>query len=370
MNCCSLNKSDCKLKLVSQFTNYKKITSSRKLFSGNCELMFCKRCNFFKKKNNTTLKKNIKKIYKEYNYSKNKLISEVDQIKQFRPKKYRAEIILSHLDNKISILKYDSYLDFGCGQGAISNALLKNKIPGKKIFCFDKISILHKDIKKKINTFYTKKLHIKNKFDVIYLNHVLEHVFDPEKEINFLKTIMNENGYLIIQVPNLKFEKSLYDLFIYDHVYHFSKSSLLKFFSRFFLNLVYIDIKTIPGNIIAVFKKSNEKSKYMINNSQNIKLNNFFEKINKLLKKMENYKVIFFYGASLTTFFYCNNLKNKKIIIFDDNKNTIERINNNIKICHSSKLKDYKNITIFSSVNKKNVKNLNANNSNNRFKFL
>jgi hypothetical protein len=68
--------------------------------------------------------------------------------------------------------------------------------------------------------------------------------------------------------------------------------------------------------------------------------------------------------------FYCNNLKNKKIIIFDDNKNIKPNFNKNIKIYHSSQIKNYKNIIIFSSIGKKIQKKLNILNNNIRLKFL
>ena len=85
---------------------------------------------------------------------------------------------------------------------------------------------------------------------------------------------------------------------------------------------------------------------------------------------MMRFETVFFYGASLTTLFYCHNLKDKKIIIFDDNKNIKSNFNKNIKIYHSSKIKNYNDIIIFSSIKKKIQKNLNAFNNNIRFKFL
>ena len=372
MHCCKSNQIDCNLKTISKFNSYKKITSNKKLFDQNCKLMFCKKCNFFKKEINNDYKKNIKKIYKSYTkLHSDRFYQEVDQIKAYKPKKYRAEITLEKLEKKLSILKYNNYLDYGCGLGAISNALIKNKISGKKIYCFDKINILHKNIRKKINTFYKDRKSIKKKFDVIYLNHVLEHVFQPEEEIIFLKKIMNEKGLLVIQIPNIDLGSSLYDLFIYDHAYHFTKKSFISFFSRFYFNLVYFDTKLIPGNIIGVFKKSKKKlKKHKINNNNTVKFDKFFSKINQLFIEMKNYKTLFFYGASLITLFYCSNFKNKKIIIFDDNKNIREKYNKNIKIYHSSKIKNYQNITLFSSINKKIFRNLDAFKTNNRFKFL
>jgi len=180
---------------------------------------------------------------------------------------------------------------------------------------------------------------------------------------------MSKNGLLIIQIPN--FAKDLYDIFIFDHICHFSKKSIIKFFSNFKLDLVYLDTKLFSENIIAVLKKSEKKKiKYSLNSKSSIKLSSFFNKINSFLFEMKRFKTIFFYGASLITLFYCNNLKNKKIIIFDDNKNIKPNFNKNIKIYHSSQIKNYKNIIIFSSIGKKIQKKLNILNNNIRLKFL
>jgi len=117
MNSCVLRKKNCKLKVISNYSNYKKISSDRKFIYSDCKLMFCKKCFFFKKRIDPTYKKNVTKIYNSYD----QLFADqaVDQIKIFKPKKYRTEITLEHLEKKMSILKYNNYLDYGCGLGAV-----------------------------------------------------------------------------------------------------------------------------------------------------------------------------------------------------------------------------------------------------------
>lgn len=81
-------------------------------------------------------------------------------------------------------------------------------------------------------------------FDVITLWHVLEHVPNLEEQINLLKRLLKKDGLLIVAVPNYK----SYDARVYQehwaafdvprHLYHFSRSSIQKFFSEFSFRLV------------------------------------------------------------------------------------------------------------------------------------
>jgi SAM-dependent methyltransferase len=77
-----------------------------------------------------------------------------------------------------------------------------------------------------------------NSFDVITMWHVLEHVPDLENQIKTLKKLLKPNGTIIIAVPNYKsFDAKHYKSFwaAYDvprHLWHFSKVSIQKLFSK------------------------------------------------------------------------------------------------------------------------------------------
>lgn len=71
-------------------------------------------------------------------------------------------------------------------------------------------------------------------FDIITINHVLEHVSNPTKIIREIHKILKENGWLIIGVPNyrslayLLFRKNWYQLDIPRHLYDFSDKTLVR----------------------------------------------------------------------------------------------------------------------------------------------
>lgn len=77
-----------------------------------------------------------------------------------------------------------------------------------------------------------------NSFDVITLWHVLEHLPKLEKQIVILKSLLKQNGTLIIAVPNYKsYDAKYYKEFwaAYDtprHFSHFSQTAITKLFGK------------------------------------------------------------------------------------------------------------------------------------------
>jgi len=83
----------------------------------------------------------------------------------------------------------------------------------------------------------------KNKYDIITLWHVLEHLPNLNKQITDITKLLKNNGFLIVAVPNYKSYDAHYykeHWAAYDvprHLWHFSKTSILKLFHPFGLEL-------------------------------------------------------------------------------------------------------------------------------------
>ena len=83
----------------------------------------------------------------------------------------------------------------------------------------------------------------KNKYDIITLWHVLEHLPNLNKQITDITELLKNNGFLIVAVPNYKSYDAHYykeHWAAYDvprHLWHFSKTSILKLFHPFGLEL-------------------------------------------------------------------------------------------------------------------------------------
>jgi SAM-dependent methyltransferase len=70
-----------------------------------------------------------------------------------------------------------------------------------------------------------------NFFDVVVVRNILEHLFDPNREIKEIKRILKPHGYLYVKVPNVAFEHGLRCRLMYQRKYHFDPPYHLNYFS-------------------------------------------------------------------------------------------------------------------------------------------
>jgi SAM-dependent methyltransferase len=86
-----------------------------------------------------------------------------------------------------------------------------------------------------------------NAFDVVVMRNLLEHLFDPNVEINEIRRILKPNGYVFLKVPNVMFEHGFrcrltfgreHNLDPPHHLNYFSPSSLKAFLRKSHLKFV------------------------------------------------------------------------------------------------------------------------------------
>lgn len=106
----------------------------------------------------------------------------------------------------------------------------------------------HENIFPDINKFriFIEKEKTEEKFDIITLWHVLEHVPDITDYVKELNDLLAENGSLVVAVPNHKsYDARVYGKFwaAYDtprHLWHFSKKSISHLFATVKMEVVEI----------------------------------------------------------------------------------------------------------------------------------
>jgi SAM-dependent methyltransferase len=144
----------------------------------------------------------------------------------------------------LKVSKNSLILDYGCGTAQVLRNL---ELMGyKNLYGYDVIkpSLKNTMIKFFDNVEFLKK----KKFDLIILNHVIEHVSDPRSLLLFLKTLLKKNGKIIGQTPNYSdltfviFGKYWGALHFPYHINLFSRIGLVRLVKK--LNLF---IKTSPS---------------------------------------------------------------------------------------------------------------------------
>lgn len=180
-------------------------------------------------------------------YETEDYISHTDTKRNFLEKIYHKVRSYS-LKKKLKLVNYQSnkdkikqpaLLDVGCGTGDFLQTCLQD---GWNVIGIEPNESARKIASSKINNyvFDIEKLEVleKHSFDVITLWHVLEHLPNLEDHISLFKSLLKENGVLIIAVPNYKsFDANYYQEFwaAYDvprHLWHFSKKSIEILFSK------------------------------------------------------------------------------------------------------------------------------------------
>ena len=94
---------------------------------------------------------------------------------------------------------------------------------------------------------------IDDKFDVITMFHVMEHIPDPVKTFKKLYDLLNEDGSLFIEVPNIEsFSQSPTNTFFKAHIHYFSAITLIACASKYFVS---VDLDNSGNNISILFNR-------------------------------------------------------------------------------------------------------------------
>jgi len=146
-------------------------------------------------------------------------------------------------------------LDIGCGDGATLEWVKATK-RCEKTYGIEISESSYLKAKKildetlNINIEKEKNFFMKKKFDLILVLDVIEHLIDPWKFLNLIKSRLNEGGSIIISVPNIRHYSILKDLIFFGnweycqsgildrtHLRFFTKKSLKKIFKKEKLNI-------------------------------------------------------------------------------------------------------------------------------------
>jgi len=150
-------------------------------------------------------------------------------------------------------------------------------------------------------------------FDIIASNHVLEHIVKPLEFLEMLHSLMNENGLLILEVPNLH----LYGIYStgisYEHLSHFSPAHLSYLILRAGFEILEFEFgqtSRSEGFVILAERKNHHKfpefpKEYKVNKSYYLRAVNYIKGRNDRYKRFieeilpsKKTQIIAFWGAN------------------------------------------------------------------------
>lgn len=331
------------------------VSSDIKCIPYKSDISICKICLIIQKKINKEYKKNITKIYKKYEgFTK---FQSKDQKKYFAGQfSDRCNIIYNKLLKKI-IKKNNIILDYGSSNGAMIEPLINEK----KTFLIEACdikNILSSKIKKnkkfiKFNfskNFFSNK-NSDNRYDLITLIHVFEHLTNPLASLKSLSNKLNKSGKIFIQIPN--FIENPYDLTVYDHTAHYTKESIFNIAMYAGLKVEKLFTNIIDCEFSILLSKNNQRNnkKVIVNNRYafNKVLKNYDKSINWLKKQifsLKGPKELNILGTSISATWIYSNFKNKKIKFYEEDTTKKNKFHIKKKI-NILKDNDKKNIFIF-----------------------
>ena len=93
-------------------------------------------------------------------------------------------------------------------------------------------------------------------YQVITMFHVLEHMPDPIKAFKMLAGLLEENGHLLIEVPNIESkDASPHNIYFKAHIHYFSESTLIATASAYF----DVIISEKGGNLRVLFRRKSKQ---------------------------------------------------------------------------------------------------------------
>lgn len=205
-------------------------------------------------------------------YKSEAYISHTDSSKSFTDKIYQM-VKRFMLKKKLRLLtkqnkREKSLLDIGAGTGDFlalakeNNWQINGVEPNQKA----------RSLAKEKGVFLNNSLEdVKSKFAVITLWHVLEHLPNLEEQIENIKKLLQDDGSLIVAVPNFKsYDAEYYKEFwaAYDvprHLWHFSPAGIKNLFSKFDLELVQTEALPFDSFYVSLLseKYKNESNNFI-----------------------------------------------------------------------------------------------------------
>jgi SAM-dependent methyltransferase len=337
------------------------------------DIVACKNCGFVY--NDVPNSKSFDEYYANYKENTNFTIpSEAAYALTKEKRESRHSISAKFIETSAKIDKSAAILDIGCSFGATLTALKQKGFSNLNALDLDSASINYLQqigINSNVGSIFSENIpEFENKFDLIILGHILEHLYEPKKAITNIKGWLKPKGKIFIECPDLYQypQTSPFPGFFaeWEHINHFSIISLMNLLNDFRLKsydtgTIYALIENFPC-LYMIFERDEKNRKICKTKNDEISilesLNVPNEKGRKILFNIENLKnkEISLWGAGQYCYMLLSHTplsgKNVKFIVDKDEKKQGKKILD-IEIMSPKILKDFKGTIVVCSTTAK-----------------
>lgn len=212
---------------VCSSNHYKKIGEIKNIWKEYKDVYQCDECSLYFIDSPTD--EEINSLYKNeyHNNIKNKLFETAKSKMRYARSLSQFNFIKQTID-----LKNKDICEIGAFDGLLLSLFKKNN---NNIFGYELNDDARVYAKKKYDIDLKENfLESKSKYDIIILSHVIEHFREPKEILIKIKSMLKENGFIYIEVPNspMPNECSYNMLMRYlntEHIVNFNMDNLIKF---------------------------------------------------------------------------------------------------------------------------------------------
>lgn len=208
------------------YASLPRATSDSRPWPRGGNLAVCTNCGAIQKFADAKWIEEADKIYSTYEIYHQSGGSEHLIFSQGGAPKTRSQKLLDYVVSHAKLPDRGKLLDIGCGNGATLRSF-SEILPAWDLYGNELSTATLADLEKiaKFNRLFVGPLRdIHEQFSLISLVHTLEHVPSPHDTLLESSAILDDDGFLFVQVPDV--ETSPFDLLVADHFMHFSQTSL------------------------------------------------------------------------------------------------------------------------------------------------
>lgn len=266
-NCCNICGSNF-LEAIFDLYQFPNVTSDCRPWSSGRSILTCEECGVMKRTVLPSAAYSFDNIYENYEMFKHSMLAS-DQM-NFSPSNIpqgRTQKILKFIERKLP-QHPSSILDMGSGSGAGLIALAK-QFPFASIYGYepnDHPQERQKNLPDNVVSIFSQRPVTKEKHDFITLFHVFEHVDDIFELLNYISSMLSAKGHLLIQVPYPLCGP--FDFIIADHIWHFTKKSLVSILNKANFTTQYIGNEIIEKELTVLATPGDPVSAPVLNTNE------------------------------------------------------------------------------------------------------